>query len=559
MLASSAADVDEALARIGDGPVAVDAKLDGIRVQVHKHDGRVARLHPQPGGDHRPGARGRRGGRRAAGAHRWCSTARRSRSPPTGRARPFQETGARTASRVDVATLRAQVPLTSYFFDLLHVDGEDLVDSPGHERFDRLAAVLPPALVVPRTVTADPAEARRLFADVVAAGHEGVVVKSLDAPYDAGRRGAGWVKVKPRHTLDLVVLAVEWGSGRRQGWLSNIHLGARDPETGGFVMLGKTFKGMTDEMLAWQTERFLALEESRSAHVVTVRPEQVVEIAFDGIQTSTRYPAGDGAALRPGAALPRRQDRRRGGHGRDGARAAPGWRHDLAPGLAPKPDGRRTAAAARRRRRETEILDATRALFDARGVRDAQIEDIANAVGINRAIIYRHFSGKEELFALTLVGYLEQLAGRLQEADREDASPEDRLRAITAAFVDYGLEFPAFVDCALTLMRRPGPELLDEISEGAVYRLGRGISTCLAPVAAAIQAGVDTGVFHTDDVHLLANTLYASGLGGLQLARVGMVVKEAAPGVPTVAALSAQQVKEHLIASSVAMAIGAGH
>ncbi len=228
-------------------------------------------------------------------------------------------------------------------------------------------------------------------------------------------------------------------------------------------------------------------------------------------------------------------------------------------GLAPKPDGRRTAAAARRRRRETEILDATRALFDARGVRDAQIEDIANAVGINRAIIYRHFSGKEELFALTLVGYLEQLSGRLREADREDASPEDRLRAITAAFVDYGLEFPAFVDCALTLMRRPGPELLDEISEGAVYRLGRGISTCLAPVAAAIQAGVDTGVFHTEDVHLLANTLYASGLGGLQLARVGMVVKEAAPGVPTVAALSAQQVKEHLIASSVAMAIGAGH
>jgi AcrR family transcriptional regulator len=229
------------------------------------------------------------------------------------------------------------------------------------------------------------------------------------------------------------------------------------------------------------------------------------------------------------------------------------------PAFEPKPDGRRTAAAARRRRREKEILDATRALFDARGVRDAQIEDIANAVGINRAIIYRHFTGKEELFALTLVGYLEQLAALLHEADREELPAEDRLRAITAAFVDYGLAYPAFVDCALTLMRRPGPELLDEISEGAVYRLGRGISTCLAPVAAAISAGVETGVFHTDDVHLLANTLYASGLGGLQLARVGMVVKEAAPGVPTVASLSAQQVKEHLIASSVAMAIGARH
>ena len=228
------------------------------------------------------------------------------------------------------------------------------------------------------------------------------------------------------------------------------------------------------------------------------------------------------------------------------------------PDFAEKPDGRRTAAAARRRQREKEILDATRALFDARGVRDAQIEDIANAVGINRAIIYRHFSGKEELFALTLVGYLEELAQRLQAADDVDQPPEARLRAITGAFVDYGLEYPAFVDCALTLMRRTGPELLDEIREGAMYRLGRGISTCLATVVAAVQAGCDSGVFHTEDVHLLANTLYASGLGGLQLARVGMLVKEAAPGIPTTAKLSAQQVKEHLIAASVAMAIGAG-
>jgi len=221
-------------------------------------------------------------------------------------------------------------------------------------------------------------------------------------------------------------------------------------------------------------------------------------------------------------------------------------------------DGRRTAAAARRRRREKEILDATRSLFDARGVRDAQIEDIARAVGVNRAIIYRHFTGKEELFALALVGYLEQLAERLYDADSGDATPEQRLRAITGAFVDYGLKYPAFVDCALTIMRRPGPELLDEVSEGAMYRLGRGIATCLAPVADAIQAGVDAGVFHTDDVHLLANTLYASGLGGLQLARVGLLVREMAPGVPTVATLSAARVKEHLIASSVAMAVGAG-
>jgi AcrR family transcriptional regulator len=220
-------------------------------------------------------------------------------------------------------------------------------------------------------------------------------------------------------------------------------------------------------------------------------------------------------------------------------------------------DGRRSAAAARRRLREKEILDATRALFDARGVRDAQIDDIARAVGINRAIIYRHFSGKEELFALTLVGYLDELEGRLAAADEPDAGPEQRLRRITEAFIDFGIEYPAFVDCAQTLMRRPGPELLEEDSEGAVYRLGRGIATCLARVADVLNDGVERGIFHTEDVHLLANTLYATGLGGMQLARVGMLVKEAAPGVPVVATLSPEQVKEHMVAASIAMAIGA--
>jgi len=220
-------------------------------------------------------------------------------------------------------------------------------------------------------------------------------------------------------------------------------------------------------------------------------------------------------------------------------------------------DGRRTAAAARRRHREKQILAATRQLFDARGVRDAQIEDIARIVGINRAIIYRHFSGKEELFALTLVGYLEELAASLLATDAPEETPEVRLRALTGAFVDYGLAYPAFVDCALTLMRRPGLELLDEVSEGAMYRLGRGIATCLAVVVSTVTAGVESGVFHTENVDLLANTLYASGLGGLQLARLGMVVKEAAPGVPTTAPLAASQIKEHLIASSFAMAVGA--
>jgi DNA ligase-1 len=205
-----------------------------------------------------------------------------------------------------VDALREQVPLTSYFFDLLHLDGEDLLDRSARARFEALAGALPAELVVPRRLTADPAEAAAFFDEIVGLGHEGVVVKSLDATYEAGRRGASWVKVKPRHTLDLVVLAVEWGSGRRAGKLSNIHLGARD-EDGGFVMLGKTFKGMTDEMLAWQTERFLELETSRTSHAVSLRPEQVVEVAFDGIQTSSRYPGG--MALRFARVLRYRDDK----------------------------------------------------------------------------------------------------------------------------------------------------------------------------------------------------------------------------------------------------------
>ncbi len=314
MLASSAADLDAALAGFLDGgeaaEVAVDCKLDGIRVQVHK-DGDLVRVWTrslEEITDRVPEvvelvAR--------LPADRLVLDGEAIALDENGRARPFQDTGARTASRVDVQTLRAAVPLTSYFFDLLLVDGEDLVDVPARERLARLSEIVPADAVVPRVLTRDPEDARRVFAEVVAAGHEGVVVKSLDAPYAAGRRGASWVKVKPRHTLDLVVLAVEWGSGRRHGWLSNIHLGARNPDAGDdgepFVMLGKTFKGMTDEMLAWQTERFLELETSRSAHVVHVRPEQVVEIAFDGLQRSTRYPGG--LALRFARVLRYRDDK----------------------------------------------------------------------------------------------------------------------------------------------------------------------------------------------------------------------------------------------------------
>ncbi|MGI8899783.1 MAG: TetR/AcrR family transcriptional regulator [Nocardioides sp.] len=217
-------------------------------------------------------------------------------------------------------------------------------------------------------------------------------------------------------------------------------------------------------------------------------------------------------------------------------------------------DGRRSAAALRRRRRETEILEATRALFDAKGVRDAQIEDIARAVGINRAIVYRHFTGKEELFALTLVGYLNELRQRLAAAVADHDDPSARLTALVGAFVDYGTEYPAFVDCAGTLMRRTGPELLLEISESALFRLGRAISGCLVTLSDTLEYGVARGTFAVEDPQLLANTLYASGLGALQLARVGILVKEAAPGIPTVGTISPEQVRDYLVAVALALA-----
>ena len=221
---------------------------------------------------------------------------------------------------------------------------------------------------------------------------------------------------------------------------------------------------------------------------------------------------------------------------------------------APETDGRRKAAAVRRRAREAQIIAATRALFDERGVRDAQIEDIARAVGINRAIVYRHFTGKEELFALTLVGYLDELRDALATAADGAATPPETLQAIVGAFVDYGLEHPAFVDCAQALMRQPGPELLDEITESALFRLGRAISSCLALLSGAVEEGMASGDFSPgNDPTLLANMLYASGLGGLQIARLGILVKEAAPGVPTVGEISPEQVRKHLVASALAL------
>jgi DNA ligase-1 len=314
MLAASAPDAAAALAKAAPAgePVVVDTKLDGIRLQVHRQGGEVlvvtrsldditARV---PEVVERV---------LALPARSLVLDGEAIALRPDGRPQPFQVTAARTASGGDVPALRARTPLTTVLFDLLHHDGDDLLDAPLSDRADRLADLLagPHAdLHVPRTRTEDPVELRRFFDAAVAGGHEGVVVKAASAPYAAGRRGSGWVKVKPRHTLDLVVLAAEWGNGRRVGWLSNLHLGARAtgaPDDTGFVMLGKTFKGLTDEMLAWQTEQLLSREVRRTQHVVHVRPELVVEVAFDGVQTSPRYPGG--VALRFARVLRYRDDK----------------------------------------------------------------------------------------------------------------------------------------------------------------------------------------------------------------------------------------------------------
>ncbi len=309
MLAGTAPDVVQAFGKVTDveGPspeCLVDVKLDGIRVQVHK-DGSDVAVFTRSLDDIT--------GRlpevvelaRSLPAQQLILDGEAILIDATGRPRPFQETASRTSTQH--ADEGDGHRVSAFFFDCLHVDGDDLIDLALASRLDRLDQVVPAASLVSRLCTSDPAAATQFFDQAVAGGQEGVIVKSVTAPYAAGRRGAGWVKVKPRHTLDLVVLAVEWGSGRRQGWLSNIHLGARHPDTGEFVMLGKTFKGMTDEMLRWQTERFLELETRRTSHVVHLRPEQVVEIAFDGLQRSTRYPGG--LALRFARVLRYRDDK----------------------------------------------------------------------------------------------------------------------------------------------------------------------------------------------------------------------------------------------------------
>ncbi len=318
MLAATAPSLAAALEKIS--PAALEWKIDGIRIQIHR-DGDQVRVFTRTLDDITDRVPEivtmARDLRVSAAVIDGEAVALRG----DGRPHPFQVTSARAASQSSPAAgqaraaARASVRLTAFLFDLLYVDGEDLIDLPESERFERLAAIAPPEALIPRLVTADPEAADAFFSDALARGHEGLVVKAAGSPYGAGRRGGDWIKVKPRTTLDLVILAAEWGHGRRTGWLSNLHLGARDPETGGFVMLGKTFKGLTDAMLTWQTERLLGLadepqarSEARPFGVVRVRPELVAEIAFDGVQASRRYPGG--VALRFARVLRYREDKK---------------------------------------------------------------------------------------------------------------------------------------------------------------------------------------------------------------------------------------------------------
>ncbi|RDH79472.1 ATP-dependent DNA ligase [Mycolicibacterium moriokaense] len=314
MLAQTAAGVGEALEKLG-GEAVFEAKLDGARVQIHRAGDDVS-IYTRSLDDVTARLPEVVQAMLALPVSNLIADGEAIALRPDGRPHRFQVTasrfgrgggrGARDRSD-DVAAARAAQPLSVFFFDLLHLDGVDLLDEPTRDRLSALDAIVPPSHRVDRLFTSDDEAAQRFLDATLAAGHEGVMAKSPSAAYEAGRRGAGWLKVKPVHTLDLVVLAVEWGSGRRTGKLSNIHLGARDP-AGGFVMLGKTFKGMTDAMLDWQTARFTELADGPTdGWMVTVRPEQVVEIAFDGIQTSSRYPGG--MALRFARVLRYRDDK----------------------------------------------------------------------------------------------------------------------------------------------------------------------------------------------------------------------------------------------------------
>jgi DNA ligase-1 len=289
MLAGSAEDVDEALSELGEA--AVEYKLDGARVQIHK-GGPEVRVYSRRLNEVTAAVPELVEAARDLPAREIIVEGEAIALRPDGTPLPFQTTMRRFGRRLDVERVRAELPVTLFLFDILYLDGMSLLDEPLSRRAVRLAESVPASLLVPRIVTSSTQEAGDFHRAAMTRGHEGVMVKALDAPYEAGRRGRRWLKVKTVRTLDLVVLAAEWGHGRRRGWLSNLHLGARDPVGGGFVMLGKTFKGMTDEMLRWQTERLSELEVSRDDHTVYVRPELVVEVAFNDLQASPQYPGG---------------------------------------------------------------------------------------------------------------------------------------------------------------------------------------------------------------------------------------------------------------------------
>ena len=289
MLAQPAEDIDDAMARIPSA--SVEWKLDGARVQVHKLRDEV-RIFSRTGKEVTAAAPEIVDVVRAMPAEVLILDGEAIVLHADGSPYPFQDTMRRFGRALDIDRMRASMPLSVFFFDCLRIDDEDLVAHPARERFARMSAIVPAALCIPRIAHADHRAAQAFYDDAMQRQHEGVMVKATDAQYDPGSRSAAWLKVKRVHTLDLVVLAAEWGHGRRHGWLSNLHLGARDPATGGFVMLGKTFKGMTDAMLEWQTRELLERAVDRGDWVVTVRPELVVEITFNDLQASPRYAGG---------------------------------------------------------------------------------------------------------------------------------------------------------------------------------------------------------------------------------------------------------------------------
>jgi len=289
MLAQTAEDVESAIADLGEA--ALEYKFDGQRVQVHRSGDHI-RIFSRSLKDLTGAAPEIVEAVRALPARELILDGEVLSLAPDGRAQPFQVTARRFGRKLDLDHMRAELPLTPYWFDVLYLDGQPLLDEAQSRRFAALESLAPADAVVPHLVTGDAERAEEFLRSALDRGNEGIMAKAAGAPYAAGARGQSWLKIKRAHTLDLVILAAEWGHGRRHGWLSNLHLGARDAATGGYAMLGKTFKGLTDEMLAWQTEQLLAIEVSRDSWTVYVEPKLVAEIAFNDIQVSPRYPSG---------------------------------------------------------------------------------------------------------------------------------------------------------------------------------------------------------------------------------------------------------------------------